>query len=278
MCKRIITGIVAAMVLIPFLIFSGTWAFVFFIWAISLLGVYEMLGCIGVRRNLFAAIPAYALAIALPLAARFVPGDEHFFVLTLFFSFGYMMYLMAVSVFSGEKYTISDAAMTFMTVFYILFGFSSIILLRDMLLGGYIFLLIFIIPWSCDTFAYFTGMALGKHKLIESVSPKKTVEGAIGGVIGAVAITLLYGFLVGTFTRYIPNYLALGITALVCSVVSQCGDLIASLIKRKYGVKDYGFILPGHGGILDRFDSILAVAPIMLILSSLSSFFTFFTW
>lgn len=276
MFKRIVTGVVALLVLIPFLIFSDTWAFVVFGWLVSVLGIYEMLGCIGVRKNLFCSIPAFSLAILFPVLTRVIEAREYCFLAMFIIMFVYMVYLMIVSVFSGDRFTITDASMTFMTAFYILFGFSSIIILRDLEYGAFLYMLAFIIPWATDTFAYFFGVAFGKHKLIESVSPKKTVEGSLAGTISATLITVIYGCIVGAFNSFNPNYIALIIVGTVCSVVSQCGDLIASLIKRKYNIKDYGRILPGHGGILDRFDSILPTAPFMLVFFVSSPLFTFF--
>ena len=115
--------------------------------------------------------------------------------------------------------------------------------------------------------------SLGKHKLIPEVSPKKTVEGAIGGIVCATGLAILYGFIVSRATDLVPDYLVLGLCGFVLSAVSQVGDLIASLIKREQGIKDYGNIFAGHGGVLDRFDSILSVA---IALAAWSSFFNFF--
>lgn len=118
-----------------------------------------------------------------------------------------------------------------------------------------------------DTFAYFCGRAFGKHKLIPDVSPKKTVEGSVGGTVCAVLVTLLYGLLIGAVTESKPNYLPLALVTLIVSLVSQCGDLIMSLVKRKFGIKDYGKLFPGHGGVLDRFDSVICVSPFIYFMT-----------
>ena len=110
-----------------------------------------------------------------------------------------------------------------------------------------------------DIFAYFTGMLIGKHKLIPEVSPKKTVEGSIGGIAFCTLAFIAYAYIVKIFFNTELNVLFLAISAIIVSVISQMGDLIMSLIKREYGIKDYGKLFPGHGGVLDRFDSILAV-------------------
>ena len=132
-------------------------------------------------------------------------------------------------------------------------------------------LLTFICAWSCDTFAYFTGRFLGKHKLIPHVSPNKTVEGSVGGVVGAMVICIVYLLIVknvfDTNMLTWSNVVVEGaVYGLVGGALSQLGDLIASAIKRDTGIKDFGWIFPGHGGFMDRFDSVMFIAPIMYIL------------
>ena len=116
-----------------------------------------------------------------------------------------------------------------------------------------------------DTFAYFSGYFFGKHKLCPEISPKKTVEGSIGGSLWSVGIVLVYGLLVDKQFGVEINYIKLGVLGVLIAIVSQIGDLTASVIKRKYGVKDYGTIFPGHGGVLDRLDSIIATAPLVYV-------------
>ena len=118
--------------------------------------------------------------------------------------------------------------------------------------------------WGSDVFAYFTGRFFGKHKLIPEVSPKKTVEGAIGGIVCAGGLAMLYGLIVSSLTELTPNYLVLALCGVILAAFSQIGDLIASLLKREHGIKDYGRIFPGHGGVMDRFDSILAIATVLM--------------
>jgi len=126
--------------------------------------------------------------------------------------------------------------------------------------NGFLVWLIFIIAWSTDTFAYFTGLFFGRKKLAPAISPKKTVEGALGGILGSAICTFVYS------TIFIPQMASVSIIlGLVGSVVSQMGDLHASIIKRRNGAKDFGHLIPGHGGILDRFDSILFTAPFVYV-------------
>ena len=125
----------------------------------------------------------------------------------------------------------------------------------------------FVTAWLCDTCAYFTGMLFGKHKLIPSVSPKKTIEGAIGGVLGSVISVVIFALVCKNVASAEVSILNAIILGAVCAVVSQFGDLCASCIKREHDVKDFGNLIPGHGGILDRFDSVLMVSPIVYYLS-----------
>ena len=123
----------------------------------------------------------------------------------------------------------------------------------------------FAIAYAGDGAAYFGGRALGRHKLCPNVSPKKTVEGAIGAIVGSCAVTVVYGIVCASFFDLSVNLFLLAVVGILISIVAQCGDLIASMVKRSYGIKDYGWILPGHGGILDRFDSIIATSSLVYI-------------
>ena len=146
--------------------------------------------------------------------------------------------------------------------------------MREATGGEYYWYFIFIGAWVTDTFAYFSGRLFGKHKLIPAVSPKKTVEGAIGGAVCCALVAMLYGLVIGKcFDGVSPNYLVLAVSGLLIAVVSQIGDLAMSAIKRQYGIKDYGKLLPGHGGLLDRFDSCMAVT---ILLTFINAYFPLF--
>ena len=154
-----------------------------------------------------------------------------------------------------------DAFAFFAVLVYMLAALNAILYIRDYYSNGqFLYLLIFMGAWITDIFAYFTGVFFGKHKLIEDVSPKKTIEGSIGGVVFCALFYVGYGAIIGHFFGVDVNLIFLGISGLILSVISQIGDLIMSVIKRHYGIKDFGKIFPGHGGVLDRFDSILAVS------------------
>ncbi len=265
MKTRVITATVMFAIMIPFLIFSSYPVFPLLFSFFGVMGVYELLSCVGEKKNLALMLPYTAVSAAMPFIARYAGANMIDYVFII--AFAVITYGFAASVFSKGKLGADIAAIASALTVYISFGFSSVVLLRDGENGEFVYFLAFIIPWMTDIFAYFCGRAFGKHKLIPEVSPKKTVEGSVGGTLFAVLITLLYGFIVGRFTDIKPNYIGLAAVAAVVSLLSQCGDLIMSLIKRKFGIKDYGKIFPGHGGVLDRFDSIVCTAPFIFFLT-----------
>lgn len=278
MKQRVITAVVALCVLVPFLIFSDTFMLLIFSGGLSAIAIYELLNCMGLFKRLFISIPALLCSTAVIILTRVVGTEDikRFFALAFIIFFTFIVYVFTVAVFSKGTLPITDAATCAAFTIYIVFGFASIILLRDLTHGKFIYLLAFIVPWMSDAFAYFVGVRFGKHKLIPEVSPKKTVEGAIGGIVFGTAAVVLYGYVIGHIFDATAKYPALIVAGLVMCILSQCGDLIASLVKRHYGIKDYGFVFPGHGGVLDRFDSIIATAPFLYILFMISPIFTIF--
>jgi len=278
MKTRIITGVVALCVFVPVLIFSHTVALPILLSLCSVIAVYEMSSCIGLRRALPLTAPLYLIAAGLPILIRFGESLDLLRQVSLVFALILSLYFFAVLTFSHGKYKLADVSVCFFTVFYILAGFNSILFLRDFVKPGgqYVYLTVFIGAWVTDTFAYFCGMLFGrggKHKLIPDVSPKKTVEGSIGGTLFCILAMILFGFIINSITELRANYLLLTVAGLFAAIVAQIGDLCMSVIKRTYGIKDYGTLFPGHGGILDRFDSVLAVS---IAMAAFSSFFRFF--
>lgn len=273
MFVRIITAVCLAAVLIPVAIFSDTAVFPIAIALLSGMGCFEMLRCIGLHKNWFLTVPAVLCGIGLPFAAFYMPDSA--FTLLSSLTAVLMFILFTVSLFSHGKLPIEQAGMAFIALVYILWGFCLMVLLRRINNGAYLYLMPFLGAWVSDSFAYFTGRLFGRHKLIPDVSPKKTVEGAIGGIVFAMAGFALFGFIVSLFADVTPNYPALILLGLPVSLVSIVGDLFMSLVKRRYEVKDYGRLFPGHGGVLDRFDSVLATATVLYLLCANTPFFAF---
>ncbi len=177
---------------------------------------------------------------------------------------------MFVYVFRFPHYRAMQVMTTFFCAFYPAVLFSFVYLTRQLSHGVYLVWMIFISSWICDTCAYLTGMAIGKHKLAPVLSPKKSVEGAVGGVLGSALVGALFAWLF--LFPATGKTAVIGLVAIIGAagaVISQVGDLAASAIKRNHEIKDYGKLIPGHGGIMDRFDSVLFTAPVIYYLSVL---------
>ena len=173
--------------------------------------------------------------------------------------------ILAVYVLTFPKYNSEQITMVFFGFFYVVMPLMYIFLVRQMECGEYTVWLVFIGSWGSDTMAYVVGRKIGKHKIAPKLSPKKSLEGLIGGIVGAALIGVIYAIifkskLEGSISNPI---LVFALTGAIGSVVSQIGDMAASAIKRNKGIKDYGTLIPGHGGILDRFDSVIFIAPIV---------------
>ncbi|HEX9059972.1 MAG TPA: phosphatidate cytidylyltransferase [Clostridia bacterium] len=176
--------------------------------------------------------------------------------------------LLIITVLMHGKRNLYDISATMFGILYVPFLFSFIVLVRNMGNGIHYIWLIFIGAFATDTAAYFTGKTFGKTKFLPKVSPNKSIEGAFGGIVGCVVATLIYGYFIGGMPLY--HFAILGV---LNGIVSQAGDWSASSIKRYMNIKDYGSIMPGHGGVLDRFDSILFVAPLVYFYLEGFSFF-----
>ena len=261
MLKRIITSLVAVCVLVPVLIFSGTPVLPVAIGIVTVIALYEMLKCMGMHKKAVIALPLYIVALAVPLMLRFFEDKSDVATVCYIAAAAYMMIMFFAVVWSHGKLHFADGMAAFAICAYIIAAMNAILYVRDFGDGGkYVYLLIFLGAWMTDIFAYFTGVFIGKHKLIEDVSPKKTIEGSIGGIVFCTVSFVVFGIVIDAFFDRSANIIFLAVSGVIVSVISQIGDLIMSVIKRHYGIKDYGKIFPGHGGVLDRFDSVLAVA------------------
>ncbi len=229
---------------------------------LCLIGVLEMLGCVGHGKNLFLSVPSLLCAAASLVLAYFFGYSIMIAVVFL-----YAAILLAETVFFDKEVNVASVGEVFLPTLYVILCFTALLCLRYIGKDAgedYIYILVFVAAWMTDTFAYFTGVFFGKHKLIPKISPKKTVEGSIGGIVFCVISFLVFGLIVNKVTYAEMNLAVLAVVGLVLSVIAQVGDLVASSVKRTYGIKDYSNIFPGHGGVLDRFDSIMILAPVLL--------------
>ncbi len=170
-----------------------------------------------------------------------------------------------ITMVAQKSFRIVDLAITLFGVIYISVFISVILMIYNLKHGPDLLWLVFIIAWLGDTVAYFSGLTFGRHKLSPAISPKKSIEGSIGGLVGSTAGAVLFGLLMHRWSGINFSPAAYTLVGVVGGLMSQLGDLSASIIKRFAGVKDFGNIIPGHGGILDRFDSILFTAPVVYI-------------
>ncbi len=247
------TRVLSALIMLPLLVFlywGGYWL-VAVCFAIGVLGVREFYK--GFER--LDIKPSYVVGVisAIGLYGVFLlDGQLEWYLFWGFLSvLGSLLYLFDI-----EHRKLEDAMATITGIFYVIF-FSFHVILVDY--TGETSILVWLVVLSAfgsDVMAYFTGMAIGKHKLCPKISPKKTIEGAIGGVMGSILICGIFGYFFAQ--EYFIHCFIIGA---IGAVISQCGDLTASIFKRKMGIKDYGNLIPGHGGILDRFDSVLFTAP-----------------
>lgn len=203
------------------------------------------------------AIAAYYLVI-------FFAETHTYFMITVIL---FLMALMFVYVFSFPRFTANQVMATYCSLIYAPVMLSFIFLTRQLAYGEYLVWMIFISSWISDTCAYLVGVLIGKHKLVLQLSPKKTIEGSIGGILGSAIVGALFGFFLLDKTLGGNQYgIMLFVIGAIGSVISQVGDLAASAIKRNHDIKDYGSLIPGHGGIMDRFDSVIFTAPMIYFL------------
>lgn len=267
MKQRIITGALALLVLVAALFCYNTIVFNIFISLIGSMAVYELLHSTSLVKNKALIVSSFIYALIVPFFE--VVGNRYF---SIYITVLFICVLFAVLLCCHNTVRFEEIAVSFFFSLAVPIAFSMTVLLRDYKTHGIFYtVLICAAAWLTDTGAYFVGCAIGKHKLAPVISPKKTIEGAVGGLSFSVIlfIVLCIGYralLENRGTVIEINFLNAVIIALICSAVGMIGDLVASVIKRQTGIKDYGKLLPGHGGIMDRFDSFIFVAPTLYLL------------
>lgn len=263
---RVITGIIGGAFLL-YSLYTGSWLYLVLVLLLAVLGWKEYSKALqGVDGN----VPIL-LGAALLLFTLFFLWLEFYTLAFVLMMIVPLLSLLAV-IFTFPKRTIHDGLYMIGGFYYLAMGFGSLLMLRhvavlEMIEHGlgitplhisFFALFSFLCTWASDTFAYFTGKAMGRRKLCPQISPGKTVEGCLGGAIGTIVVALV--------VAYMFNFSLLhgAILGLLIAIVAPLGDLAESLLKRACNIKDSGSLLPGHGGVLDRFDSILFVAPVVL--------------
>lgn len=258
---RLLSGIVLVIILIATVGTGGGLLFGFLA-LISLIGLSELYKVVDVQNKIL-GLTGYLGAVVY----YGILYTEQMQYVTLF-TIAFLVVLMAVYVFSFPTFKAEQVMTVFFGVFYVAVMLSYVYQTRMLEDGAVAVWLIFLSSCGCDTCAYCAGMLLGKHKMAPKLSPKKSVEGGIGGIVGAELLGAIFAVAANKITGAGVNPAQYAVICGVGGMISQIGDLAASAIKRNHDIKDYGKLIPGHGGILDRFDSVIFTAPIIYYLAT----------
>ena len=261
--SRVLVSVIGAPILLYVVLWAPRWVMAVSLAALAGVAAYELMACVGTMRTsrgLCRLTVSFAVWAVLCAAYR---EDWLLPALTL-----YVLLACAVAVGRAGAVTFAQLMAGVFSVTVIPYAFSAFLRIHTVGHRGFL-LLPLLFSFASDTSAYFAGRAFGRHKLAPHVSPNKTVEGAVGGLLGDALAGAVFALVMNTwFGQSIP-YLPIVVLGLLCSVVAQLGDLTFSLIKREFGIKDYGKIFLAHGGVLDRFDSVIFVAPTLAALVGL---------
>lgn len=263
MAKRFLAAVIFVPLIITIVIF-GVYAPILFEISVAIIctvSVFEFAKATKTLSILQLSIPSIFFAAAYPMLTVYGYG--------MLLSYVYTGVMLSMMIFFHKKISYKEFAYIFCMTIIITVAISAIALMtsRDPEHSQFYFILALGLPWMADIGAFFAGSFLGKHKLCPNISPKKTIEGAVGGVILCIGITCFIGWLFADvfYAKSVTvNYLNLICLAFIGSFLSILGDLSFSVVKRNFNIKDYGFIIPGHGGFLDRFDSVVFVSPFIL--------------
>ena len=261
---RLLSGILLVIIALATII-SGGYVLFFTLLAVSLIGMWELYRVMKVQDEKCSLLAAAGYAGAILYYAAVLLDFERYGVLAIIFG---LVMIMFVYVFTYPAYQAVQVMPALFGIVYVAVMLSFVYRTRMLPMGTYTVWLIFLCSWGCDTCAYCVGVLIGKHKMAPVLSPKKSIEGAVGGVLGAALLGAIYAAATGAYNPN-PAHTPL-IYAIICGVgalVSMVGDLAASAIKRQENIKDYGTLIPGHGGILDRFDSVIFTAPVIYALA-----------
>ena len=271
MVKRILSAVVGVSLILAVLLFNTSVPVLINIVVaiVCVAAVYEVFAALGIYKTYIITIPSLLFAAVMPMLGEGMVWQVSWYV--------YTVVVFCIMIFMHKVLTFKDFAVIYSLTMIITISLSKIVCLRDF--GGkdgiFFVVLSLALPWMADTGAYVVGSMMGKHKLCPEISPKKSIEGAVGGFLFCIAATLLCGlvfdlWIFGEGTRV--NYLTLLLVSVVGAALSIMGDLCFSLIKRGCHIKDFGNVIPGHGGILDRFDSVVFVAPFLYFMAQVLPF------
>ena len=263
MKSRILVSVIGVPLILVVVLWAPIWVMAAFLTALSAIAAWELMQCVGARAH--KALCAIAIS-----GAAFSVGFAYFKV--YIYSELVVLYALLVfsyAVFRGGEVKFQQVMAALFSMFIVPYSFATFLRLSAAGVHRGFLLLPLLFSFGSDTFAFFAGRAFGRHKLAPKVSPHKTVEGSIGGLVGDVLVGLAFAFVMNRFFDCGISYGGIALLGLACSVAAQLGDLSFSLIKREFGIKDYGRIFLEHGGVLDRFDSVIFVAPVLGVVMGL---------
>ena len=259
MKSRLLVSAVGIPLILLLILWAPISALVIALGMLSGIAAWELMNCVGAHPNWKRAI---ALASGITVLLPFISGQEVYLPLLA----AYTLALFALAVWKAGEVKLQEILTALFSVIVLPYAFSSFLRLDDAGFSRGYLLLPLIFSFASDTGAFFTGLTMGKHKLAPKVSPKKTVEGAVGGLLGNAIGGLAFALVMNLCFGDDLSYVGITLLGVGCSVVAQLGDLSFSLIKREFGIKDYGKLFLAHGGVLDRFDSVIFVAPVLALL------------
>ncbi|MGN0650102.1 MAG: phosphatidate cytidylyltransferase [Oscillospiraceae bacterium] len=270
MAVRILSAFIGIVIGVAVLIIDNVWVYTAVMSVISAIAIYEMTRAVKCDKHKLLRWFCIITGAVMP----FIRIIEQLRFLDSLVTTLFILVLFGIRLKNHKTITYEQLAMCGFSTIALSFSLSSLILLRyyypDGKLGVFLILFTLFSAWFGDSGAYFVGTFLGKHKLCPNVSPKKTVEGLIGGVVTVGIVTVITCIIYNAIAMYKVELFVMVPVSMVASLVGVLGDLSASVIKREFDVKDFGNIMPGHGGVIDRFDSVFFVAPVVYFL------FTFF--
>lgn len=271
MLGRILVAIVGVPLLIVILLFSPTICLPVAFGALGTIAAYELLAATNAVSN--RRLVVYSMIFSVLVPFWYYYGCQPIYAVAALFVL--MLLLFGEAIASRQTLKVEEMALTLFASIIVPPMLSVFVLMADLEHAKLYLLLPFVSAFTSDAFALFAGMRFGKHKLAPTLSPKKTIEGSVGGFLGAAVCCILYGIVIRISIGFEPVYWMLALYGLLGSFVSQMGDLSFSYIKRQYSLKDYSHLFREHGGVLDRFDSVIFCAPLTYLLIMVIPFFQF---
>lgn len=269
--KSFITRFITSVIIFALLVLAFSLGYTIMLCVLgvlSLIGLWEFYKAQGLLWKPF-AICGFIADIFYYVLVRFY-GNENSALYLIFLLAIFVLAEIAIFILNYPKFPLHDLYTSFFGVFYVGVTLSFLYITRVHDWGAYLVWLAILSSWGCDVFAYLGGMLFGKHRAFPEISPKKTVEGCLSGIVGAGILGLIWAFIVRGIVPVTEHEVV--IFPVICmfgAVIGMAGDLFASAIKRSVGIKDYSHLFPGHGGVLDRFDSVIAVSPIIYVVTLL---------